>query len=386
MSWLRGGTTSVRKTLCLVCVGVLISLVACPGAAVSPAELPPALQALPMADLLGLFSVTFEEPNYLAEVARLRAWAPPVPDEQNAGRLVEVIHRYPRTAAARRALLDLAGIYARKGDWVTAQSPFYYVMEVAEGKSEARIARLRLLEMYRHWGTPDGVNPISELQEAIRLFSGTPEEGFAHVLLGDFLNEQDKKEEAYAHYRIAAKQFPRALFANYARVRHSLALSDEKRYPEAREVLGASGHDPIWSGRALLARAEALDGEGDLDKAIADCTIAAETGDVPQIRGEAYRLLGELCSRRGLHDRAADAYRLSLVYTPLGPDRLERQLSVLKSLAAAGRNAEASAAAASLEMEVLNSSWCYSPEEMTRATHEIDSLLAEMARNGSRLP
>lgn len=146
---------------------LLLTMIGTRGAAVSPSDMPPSLRALPIESLLNLFAVPFETPNIAAEVARQHVWVPPVDNEVDlCPAYAEVIRRYPRTSDARRCLLDIATVYAKQGDWPTAEAPFRYVMEIAKGRAEAKIAHLRLLELYRYTGAPDGVDVIGECEAA----------------------------------------------------------------------------------------------------------------------------------------------------------------------------------------------------------------------------
>ncbi|MCJ7821817.1 MAG: tetratricopeptide repeat protein, partial [Armatimonadetes bacterium] len=170
--------------------------------------------------LLSLFEVSFETPNVAAEIARHRAWAPPVADEVAAcDGLARVIRDYPRTSDARRALLDIGGIYARKGDWRSAEAPFRYVMEMMEGQSAARIAHFRLIELYRYAGTPQGVDAIDECRAAVAAYAGTDEEGLGRMLLADMLAARESFQPAFEEFQRVVDRFPGRPYTNYARIR-----------------------------------------------------------------------------------------------------------------------------------------------------------------------
>ena len=196
------GTSVPKPKLLLLLTALLALALPALSPAASVSALPAPLQVLSSEELVHLFSVDFEPPNLAAEIARHHAWAPnPADAEDLIPGFVQVLRTYPGTADARRALLDIAQIYVDKKKWDQAEAPFRYVMDVAQGKPEARIAHLRLLEMYTYSGAPDGVDPVAELQAAAKTYAGTPEEGLAKMLLGDLLVKNGKYGEGFVQYR-----------------------------------------------------------------------------------------------------------------------------------------------------------------------------------------
>jgi tetratricopeptide (TPR) repeat protein len=372
----------------LLMVGAVVVWASGVSRAVSPADLPPALRALPMQDLIGLFSVPYEAPSLAAEIARHEAWVPPTSnDESVCPALVKVIQEYPRTADARRSLLDVAGIYARKGDWKSAQAPFLYVMEAQKGRPEARIAHLRLVEMYRYAGTPEGVNTIEECRKAVAAYAGTPEEGLGRMLLADLLAADDPASaQAYAEFQRVLDGFPGQSYTNYTRVRYALAMESAGQYDRVAAVLDPAVGDPSWGGRAKWVRGKAYLTQKRYEEAIADLTAAAQTADSVWVRGEAYAELGRAYQATERPGLAADAYQAALSIAPFRGGRVDTYLDLIRCRIAAGQYSEASSAAIEIEMDVLNNTTRYTEGERRAGIRELPALLAACRKALSSQP
>ena len=224
--------------------GLLLVVGPRPSWAASASDLPSSLQALPMEKLLGAFSISWEPPSLAADIARQRAWLAPEPNDIAAcPRLAKVVQDYVGTSDARRALLDIAGAYARAGDWPAAEAPFRYVMEVKEGQTEARIARFRLVEMYRYAGATPPVDAIAECRSAVEACGGTPEEGLGRMLLGDMLADEGAYEAAFAEFERVLREFANQPYTTYARIRYALA-----RKPTPREGRRRRPHETTSQG------------------------------------------------------------------------------------------------------------------------------------------
>lgn len=353
---------------------VLVSSTTCTGA--SPAELPPSLRALPMDVLLSLFSVSFESPNMAAEVARLRAWAPASDTKSEAcSALADVIVRYPRTSDARRALLDICGVYAGMGEWDTAEAPFRYVMEARSGQPEARVARFRLAELYRYTGRRSYA--ILECRSGIEACAGTPEEGLGRALLADILAEQDdQREQAFTEFERVLHEHPGQPYSSYARIQYALALVDCRRYDRALEVIAPVLDDPVWGGRARCAEGKAYAGRQNADAAITALLLAARTADSVFIRGEAYAELARVYEARRDFNNAQECLGNCMGIAPLpGKELLDMNLQRLHLLCASGQYIKAAALAVELEMAVTNQRSRYSEREMDHAIRSCNSIL-----------
>ncbi len=185
-----------------------------------PESFPPALRSLPPDTLLQVFSFSDKPPLLAAEVARFRAWISPIPDANavdETPRLAEVIRKYPATSDALRALTDLCGIYAHKGDFATAEAPFRYVMTLKAGQREGRIAHFRLIELHRYQVAPQGVDVLDECRAAITAYAGTPEEGLGHLILADTLAEKTEYDRAMPEFQIVLDKFYEQPYARFAR-------------------------------------------------------------------------------------------------------------------------------------------------------------------------
>ena len=348
---------------------------ATPSLAVSPADLPPSLRALPMDALLGAFSIPFEPPSLAAEVATLRAWVPPGEDVNACPALAQVIVRYPGTAAARRALLDIAGVYGRMDDWKTAEAPFRYVMEAFPDSPQARIAHLRLVEAYRY-GDPSGRAPaLDECYSAKEACLGTPEEGAACMLLGDLLAEQRAYVEAFSQYQRVMAEFPGQVYTNYARIRYALALTESGAPDRALEVLAPVLEDPVWGGRAYYARGAAQLKLGLVDAAVSDYEKASKTADSLWFRSESHRRLAGIFTERGHGGRATDHLRQCLAAYPLRKDDLDIRLEIVQNLDASGDHLGAAQEALALELDALNSPQRYLPQAVRMVTTACDKIL-----------
>lgn len=382
----RAGAATARAAAAAAVAVLLLAGVPTTSAATSVGDLPPSVRALPMDRLLSLFEVSFETPNVAGEIARHRAWAPPVADEVAAcDGLARVIREYPRTSDARRALLDIGGIYARKGDWRSAEAPFRYVMEMMKGQSAARIAHFRLIEMYRYAGAPGRMDPITECRAAVNAYAGTPEEGLGRMLLGDLLAERRSFEAAFAEFERVIEQFPNQPYTSYARIRYALALTGGGEYERAREVLAPVLEDPVWAGRAYWARGEAYRGEGNTDAAVADYRRGAQAADSLWIRGESCLELGHIYASKFQLGPAREWLQACLAITPSRPDRLEIRREIINNLYASGAYVEAAEGAIELEMYVLNAPARYSEAEITETTRLCDDILdrCEMRLSGT---
>lgn len=306
--------------------------------AVSPAELPPALRSLPLETLLRAFSVSWEPPNAAADLARQRAWLEPAIDDISAcPRLARLLRDFPNTSDARRALLDIAGAYARAGDWEVAQAPFRYVMEIKDGQSEARIAHFRLVELYRYAGVTPPADPLEECRKAIAAYAGTPEEGLGRMMLGDMLAERDDYEGAFAEFERVLQGFPKQPYIADTRVRYSVALTAASQPDRAIEIVSPVLTDPLWRGRGHWARARAYAAQGEIGKAIVDYLVAAESADNLRIRGDCYQEAARLCDHQGNRSHAGEYLQACLEICPDHPERLQIRLDLARRFAGAGR-------------------------------------------------
>jgi tetratricopeptide (TPR) repeat protein len=329
-----------------------------------------------MDSLLSLFSTSYEPPSLAAEIARLRAWAPPAASDVEAcPALSKVILDYPGTAEARRALLDIAGAYARSGAWEAAEAPFRYVMEMKEGQVEARVAHLRLVELYRHTREPAGRDAVAECRTAVRECAGTPEEGLARLLLGDMLAEEGAYDEAFTEFDRAINSFPGQPYSSYARIACALALVDAGEHERAKKVIVPALEDPIWGGKAYYARGRAYAAQGATEAAIADYRRAAQTGDSVYVRAESYQHLAQLYADKGEFGAAHESLQACLATVPHSIDALDLRVQSLRYLYAAGRPLEAAVSAIQLETEAMNEQWRYSEPAIAGALRVCDEIL-----------
>ena len=162
---------------------------------------------------------------------------------------------YPGTSDARRALLDISLVYARRGDWTTAEAPYRYVMDVAKGQPEARIARTRLLILYQYAETlPEGLDPIVESRATIAADTGTPEEGLERLVLTDLLfRKQHAPGDAFPEFERLLTQFPNQSYTNYVRIHYALGLAGAEQAEQRRRLSRSSNRcSPTPCGRAGL--------------------------------------------------------------------------------------------------------------------------------------
>ncbi len=355
---------SVAVPTFVLLVALLLLALSAASFATSYSDLPAALQAIPPDDLVHLFSLDFEPPNLAAEIAHHHAWAPnPADPADLVPGLVQVLKTYPGTADARRSLLDIGHIYLDKKDWAKAEAPFRYVMEVAQGKPEARIAHLRLLEMYSYWGAPEGVDLVAEFQAATKDFAGTPEEGHAKMLLGDYLVKQGKHEEGFLQYRDVLARFSGEPFGRYTRLRYALALLEKEQFDKAIDLLVPLLDDPIWSGRAYWVRGRIFARQQRYPEAIADLTKASQTADSVWVRGRCYYELGRAYTEEDFDAKARDCFVTYLRFLPDPAERLDVQITLLQNLLRAKRFVEAAEMATGIEMEIETAPSFYAKDD-----------------------
>lgn len=370
--------TAVQAYAVLSFTALLLALAGIEARAADPIsaqDLPPALRAVPMEALLGAFSVPHEPPAIAAEIARLDAWTPPGDDLQACPALAQVMAKYPGTADARRALFDLARVYASRGDWQAAEAPFRYVMEAFAGRAEGRIARLRLIEFYRHTDPPLASQGITECRAAIAEFVGTPEEGLGRMLSAELLSYQGKYPEAFAEYDRVMEKFSAQPYAGYACMRYALTLCEAGQAERAKQVVEPFLEDPVWSGRVHYARGCANSNLSLTDAAVADYERAARTADSLWFRSEAHRELARLLAERGEVSRATSQLRECLAVYPLRKDNLELRLNIVRNLYASKQHLAAAQEALTLKLDALNSPQRYLPEEISMISGACSEIL-----------
>lgn len=367
-----------RRLLYQVAVLLFAALLVLPVTALcttSPSDLPPPVRSLPMEALLAAFTSSFESPSLPAEIAGIRAWVPPGEDTAACLALVQVITRYPGTSDARRALLDIAGAYARAGDMKTAEAPFRYIMESFPASGQARIAHLRLVEAYRYGPPVWKEQAVEECQLALRSCQGTPEEGLALMLQSDLCVDDSEYDKAFAGYEEVLGRFPEQPYASYVRIRYSLALTQSGKPKRAEEVVARVLDDPIWGGRAHYARARARVDQGQAQAAISDFEKAALSADSLWFRSESYRELADLYAARGESRRAQESLRLCLSSYPLRKDDHYLRLRLIRSLYGSGAYLEAAQNAAALQMDLLNAPERYPEAQRSQVVRECDNVL-----------
>jgi tetratricopeptide (TPR) repeat protein len=328
-----------------------------------------------MEALLGVFSSSFEPPSLAAEVARLRAWVPPGQDVNACPALAQVIVEYRGTADARRALLDICGVYAQLGDWATAEAPFRYVMEMYPKQAYGRVAHLQLVEFYRYWHPSGAVVAAKEARLAIAACAGTPEEGYARLLLAGALAGQHSYEEALAEFRRVVDEFPAEPYSSYARIWWAEALTESGAPDRAVEVLSPVLDDPVWGGRARYGLAVAHRKLGEVDAAVADYEQASRTADSVWFRSEAHRELARIFTERRQPARAMAHLKECLLVHPFRKDNLDIRLNIVQSLYASHDYLRAAQEALALELDALNSPGRYLPEAISIMTAACDDIL-----------
>ena len=349
-----------------------------PAGATTFSELPPSLQALSGEAFWSLFTITFERPYLAAEIARLRLFTEPDGAPTDAcPALAQLIATYPGTADARRALLDIGVAYAQEGDWRTAEAPFRYVMEQKSGWPEARIAHLRLLEMYRYSGVPEGVDLATALQAAVQAYVGTPEEGYGRLLLGDVLVEQVDFPAAFAEYQQTLERFPLQPYTDYVRIHYALALVRGEKTERAIQVLSPILADPVWGGRAYYVRGAVHEKLAMPTAAVVDYEIAACTADSLWFRSEAYRELARLHTQQGDLARASICLQASLDAHPFRGDIPPLKIDMLRNLVALGELSQAAALATQLQRDVQNPKWHFPPVQVDYAQRTCEEILLQ---------
>ena len=376
-------TTLARRFVLVLCLS-LAALVAAPvrSLAVSAADLPPVLQKLPLEDLIKAFSVSWETPSIAAETARLRAWSIPAKKkgdmEEIRDRLVKVMQDYPGTSDARRALLDISISYAQKGDWATAEAPYRYVMEVMKGRSEERIARVRLINVYEYAeSTPKDLDIVAECRATVAAVAGTPEEGLGRMTLAGLLFDNHAPEEAVAEFERVISQFPNQPYSNYARVHYALDLVKSGQAEDAQRALDVTAPvlpDPAWSGRAS-PRGRAHNRLKMADEALADFRRPPKPRTASPFAATRSLKWPRFTSPGTSRTRPGNACACIEVQ-PWREDRTGLEVRLMRSILATGDCARAAGMALALEMQVLSDPQHYAKAgQMDRVVHGCEQIL-----------